>query len=430
MNTCHLNKLLRWILAITIGVLGLLPPNAVAESSLIFPGAQGFGINSPAGRGGTVIKVTNLNPNGPGSFRQALETQGPRIIVFEVGGVIDLQKETLRITEPFVTIAGQTAPTPGITLIRGGLEIRTHDILMKHIRFRMGDAGVPKGTKFEPDVSLYGSQAYNIVIDHCSFAWGVDENLSASGRILDPAGTSNRITFSNNFIAEGLYNSVHQKGIHSMGTLIFDRSTDIAVIGNYYAHNNERNPWFKGSTTGVIVNNLIYNPGVWAIRLGFIPKEWKDSPVAPENTKVSIIGNYMMYGVNTPAGLGLVGTNNANGEAYMEDNLAFDSNNKSVPLVFGGIKLLERKPSWPGGLQTLPAAKVVDQVLSHAGARPRDRDFVDQRLVDDFLKRQGKFVNSQEEVGGYPMAKMTYRDLQVPSENIDQWLHSFSLKLE
>ena len=397
----------------------------------VFPGAQGFGVDTPAGRGGQIIKVTNLNASGPGSLRAALETSGPRIIVFEVGGIIDLNKQKLVITEPFVTIAGQTAPSPGITIVRGGMEIRTHDVLMKHIRIRMGDAGAAPGSGYEPDVSTYGPDAYNIVIDHCSFAWGVDENLSASGPRFDgPNGTSRRLTFSNNIIAEGLYDSVHSKGIHSMGTLIHDYVTDAAIIGNLYAHNWERNPWFKGFATGVIVNNVIYNPGKWAMRLGYVPGEWSGQAIQPQGPKVSVVGNYMRHGVNTQPGLGMIGTNANNGSAYLEDNIALDRNDQPVPIHFGGIEILSSKPSWPAELTVLPSDEVVDHVVQHAGARPKDRDSVDRRIVSDFLNRTGQFVNSQDEVGGYPTATPTYRSLEVPPSNIDEWLHSFSAELE
>jgi hypothetical protein len=403
-------------------------PTPTPSDGRVFPGAQGFGVDTPAGRGGQVIKVTNLNASGAGSFRAALETAGPRIIIFEVGGVIDLNQAKLTLTEPFVTIAGQTAPSPGITLIRGGLEIRTHDVLIKHLRFRMGDAGATSG--FEPDVTTYGPQAYNVVIDHCSFSWGVDENLSVSGPRFDgPNGTSRRVTLSNNIIAEGLYDSIHSKGIHSMGTLIHDYVTDVAVIGNLYAHNNERNPWYKGFATGAIVNNVVYNSGKWAMRLGPVLSEWSGAGITPEPPRVSVVGNYMRYGVNTPAGTALVGTNSI-GSAYMEDNISLDRSGGAAPLTSGGVTILASKPSWPSGLVALPASQVVDYVTAHAGARPKDRDSVDARIVADFLAGRGQFVNSQTEVGGYPNPPMTTRPLTVPSSDIDGWLHSFSLALE
>ncbi|WP_437682394.1 pectate lyase family protein [Sorangium sp. So ce131] len=377
-----------------------------------------------------MIKVTTLDANGPGSLREALETPGPRIIVFEVGGIIDLDRARLNITEPFVTIAGQTAPSPGITLIRGGMRILTHDVRIQHLRFRMGDAGAAPASGFEPDVTTDGPSAYNVVIDHCSVAWGVDENLSVSGPRFDgPEGTSRRVTLSNNIIAEGLLESVHEKGSHSMGTLVHDYCTDVTVVGNLYAHNNERNPWYKGFATGVIVNNVVYNPGKWAIRLGPVLREWESSGITPEPPRVSIVGNYMRHGVNTVSGLAMVDTNSL-GSAYLEDNIAVDALGAAAPVVAPDIVVLAERPSWPEGLVALPAASIVDSVLANAGARPRDRDEVDLRIVADFVSGGGMFVNSQEEVGGYPTAEPTSRPLVVPTDDIEGWIESFSNEVE
>lgn len=393
--------------------------------------AGGTGGSAPDGDPAiAVLKVTNLNADGPGSLREALATAGPRVIVFEVGGIIDLNKSRLDIKEPFVTIAGQTAPSPGITLIRGGMRILSHDVVVKHLRFRMGDAGAAPASGFEPDVTTDGAAAYNIVVDHCSVAWGVDENLSVSGPRFDgTAGTSHGVTLSNNIIAEGLHDSVHEKGPHSMGTLVHDYCTDVNVIGNFYAHNNERNPWFKGFATGAIVNNVVYNPGKWAMRLGPVIKEWANSGITPEPPKVSVVGNYMRYGVNTLAGLAMVGSNSF-GSAYLEDNIAVDTMGAPVPLSSPEVTILPAKPSWPQGLVALPAAQVVDWVLAHAGARPKDRDAVDQRLVADFLAGDGALVNSQNDVGGYPTAEPTQRALDVPADDIEGWLKGFADELE
>ena len=212
-----------------------------------------------------------------------------------------------------------------------------------------------------------------------------------------------------------------------MGTLVHDYCTEVAVIGNLYAHNNERNPWYKGYATGVIVNNVIYNPGKWPIRLGYVLGEW-DGYWTPEPPRVSIVGNYMKLGVNSTC-QGLVGTNSA-GKAYLEDNIALGRSGNSLPLTYGGVVTLSNKPTWPNGLAPLPASQIVNQVVNHSGARPKDRDSVDQRIITQFLNNTGQFVNSQNEVGGYPTAPMTTRTLVVPSYNIDEWLHSFSLELE
>ncbi|AUX42684.1 pectate lyase [Sorangium cellulosum] len=393
-------------------------------------GAGGSGGSAPVDDDAAILKVTNLDADGPGSLREALETPGPRIVVFEVGGIIDLNRARLNITEPFVTIAGQTAPSPGITLIRGGMRILTHDVRIQHLRFRMGDAGAAPASGFEPDVTTDGPSAYNIVIDHCSVAWGVDENLSVSGPRFDgPEGTSRRVTLSNNIIAEGLLESIHEKGSHSMGTLVHDHCTDVTVVGNLYAHNNERNPWYKGFATGAIVNNVVYNPGRWAMRLGPVLREWESSGVTPESPRVSVVGNYMRHGVDTMPGLPMVGTN-SRGSAYLEDNIAVDARGEAVPIASPDIVVLAEKPVWPDGLVALPAASVVDHVLAHAGARPSDRDEVDLRIVADFVSGGGMFVNSQDEVGGYPTAEPTSRPLVVPTEDIEGWLESFSNEVE
>ena len=173
--------------------------------------------DTKGGAGGEIIRVTNLKAKGEGSLRHALKVQGPRIIVFEVGGVIDLAKNGIVIYEPRVTIAGQTAPSPGITIIRGGISIRTHDVIIKHLMVRPGDAGEPKKSGWETDgISTSGGEAYNILIDHCSVTWATDENLSVSGsRLKGPDSTSHRVTVSNCLVAEGLSHSTHRSGEHS-----------------------------------------------------------------------------------------------------------------------------------------------------------------------------------------------------------------------
>jgi len=407
-----------------------MPSTGGSAGGPVAPAVGTFGRDTPGGSGGRVIKVTTLEPSGPGSLTEALAATGPRIVVFEVGGVIDLALARVSLTEPFVTIAGQTAPSPGITLIRGGLVIRTHDVVVQHLRFRMGDAGTAPASGFEPDVTTDGAGAYNIVVDHCSVAWGVDENLSVSGPRLDgPEATSRRITLSHNIIAEGLRNSVHEKGAHSMGTLVHDHCTDVAVVGNLYAHNDERNPWFKGFATGVIVNNVVYNPGRWAMRLGPVDTEWAASGIVPGPPRVSIVGNYMRHGSNTPPTLAMVGSN-SRGSAYLDDNIAVTVTGGDAPIAASTVTVLTERPAWPEWLEARAAASVLDWVTASAGARPKDRDSVDQRIVGAVLAGEGALVNSQDEVGGYPTATPTVRALEVPTENVDAWLVGLAAELE
>ncbi len=388
-----------------------------------------YGEATNGGLSGQVIRVTTLDASGPGSLHEAIITKGPRIVVFEVGGVIDLKKSRLEFTEPYLTIAGQTAPSPGITIIQGGIGIRTHDVIMKHIRVRPGDAGQPSKSGWEPDgLATSGGNAYNIIIDHCSFTWAVDENLSASGaRTEGPDSTSHKITFSNNIIAEGLDNSSHQKGPHSKGTLIHDFCKDIAIVGNLYAHNVQRNPYFKAFTTGVIVNNLIYNPGNVAIQLGYVNSEWENSKYEPKNCKVSIVGNVLFKGLDSREDMALIARR---GDAYLQDNLAFDQDGKSIKLTKGEINILPVMPTWPANFQALPSGVVEQYILSNAGARPQERDKIDKRIIQDFRDRKGRIIDSQEEVGGYPNHEKTYRKIEIPEKDIEGWLLKLATELE
>lgn len=202
----------------------------------VFPGAEGFGTETPAGRGGKILKVTNLKDSGRGSLRTAINTKGAKIIVFEVSGIIEL-KSNLIIRHPYCTIAGQTAPPPGITITNYGIKISAHDILIQHLRIRPGDRGKVRDGRWDNlDALQLNSGAGNVVIDHVSASWAADENVSTW------TNGMNNATFSNCIISEGLHNSIHSEQPHSKGLLIGPNSGNIAIIGNLMAHNFDRVP--------------------------------------------------------------------------------------------------------------------------------------------------------------------------------------------
>lgn len=405
--------------AAALWALAALAGPVRAADTLAFPGALGWAATTPGGRGGEIIRVTTLDNHGPGSLRAALAHEGPRIIVFEVGGVIDLERETLRIEHPFVTIAGQTAPSPGITLIRGGMDIATHDVVMRHIRIRTGEAGAERWTWGEDSVSTQA--AYNVIVDHCSLTWGTDENLSASGpRFTGETpddwrrGTSHAITFSHNIIAEGLADSTHPKGEHSKGSLIHDNASEILIYGNLYAHNYERNPLFKGGVHGVIVNNLVYDPGARAVHYNLMALEWGQVPF--EAGKMTAVGNVLRAGPSTESPLAfLMLGGHGDLEYYGRDNVAVDRIGQPLPM-FGrygatGARLIEvdEPPVWWQGLEVLPAEAVERWVLENAGARPWDRDAHDIRILADTAEGRGRIIDREDEVGGYPDLPATRR---------------------
>lgn len=379
-----------------------------------FPGAMGWAAQTPGGRGGRIIRVTNLDSEGPGSLRAAIEADGPRIVVFEVGGVIDLGRKTLKLQNPFITIAGQTAPSPGITLIRGGMDITAHDVVVQHIRIRPGSAGGEWMSGWDEDgISTVG--AYNVIIDHCSLTWATDENLSASGPRFTGttpeewrAGTSHNITFSNNLNGESLAYSTHSKGEHSKGSLIHDNVTGLLIVGNLYAHNYERSPLFKGGVHGIIVNNLIYDPGPRAIHYNLAPEEWLAHPY--EVGKMTVIGNVLRAGPSTPvdrlAFMMIGGAGDV--EYYGHDNIAVDQVGDPIRM-FGrytttNARIIEtrRPPVWWEGLVPMPAHEVQVAVLSQVGARPWDRDMRDVLLIAEVAEGRGEIIDHEREVGGYP----------------------------
>ncbi|HEX8402811.1 MAG TPA: pectate lyase [Allosphingosinicella sp.] len=403
-------------LAITI--TGLLTFSSAAASAQAFPGAVGWAAQTRGGTGGAIVRVTNLDPNGPGSFRAALERKGPRIVVFEVGGVIDLGRTTLTVAEPFLTIAGQTAPSPGITIVRGGIDIKTHDVIMRHIRVHTGVDGQAQRSGWEADaVSTVGAR--NVIVDHCSMIWGIDENLSASGpRFTGTSveewrrGTSHNITFSYNLLAEGLRYASHPKGEHSKGSLIHDNATGILIYRNLYAHNQERNPLLKGGVHAAVVNNFIYNPGARAIHYNLMALEWGTQPY--QLGELSAVGNVLRAGPSTRKDVTFLAIGGAGDLRYHgRDNVATDQDGRALPMLgrytTGLARILEsRTPQvWPESLDVLPAARVEEHVLAWAGARPWDRDADDIRITFDVAEGRGEIIDDEKQVGGFRKVAIT-----------------------
>ncbi len=398
-----------------------------ASTERAFPSAEGWAATTPGGRNGKILRVTTLAPDGPGSFLAALNTPGPRTIVFEVGGVIDLGKVTgprrtsVAITEPFLTIAGQTAPTPGITFTRGGLAIDTHDVVIRHIRVRPGAAGYAKKIGWEPDGIDTASAAHDIIVDHCSLTWAVDENLSASGKPFTGANpdewrknTSHRITFSHNIIAEGLSRSTHASGEHSKGSLIMDNVTDVLILGNLYAHCSQRHPLAKGGVWVAIVNNLMVNPGVQAVGYRLPDVLWHDRSY--ELGKMELVGNVMLSGADTRPGLALLTLEGIGDlELHASDNIIKNRDGQPAPLTAlakGATGKIRSQPDhvrWPVGLAPIAAAQVEAAVLLNAGARPWDRDAIDRRIVEQARTGTGRIIDSEDQVGGYPATPATHQ---------------------
>lgn len=405
---------------------------AAPEKVWFFPAIDWQAITA-GGRGGEIVKVTTLANEGPGSLREALAKGGRRIIVFEVGGVIDLEKQTLNINNPHVTIAGQTAPSPGITLIRGGIDVKTNDVIIQHLRIRSGDNGEARGSGFAED-SISTLKAHNLIVDHCSLTWAVDENLSASGpRFTGNSpeewreGTSKNILYSHNLIAEGLADATHPKFEHSKGSLIHDNISGILIYANLYAHNYERNPLFKGGVHGQIVNNFIYDPGQRAVHYNLQALEWGEVPF--QVGRMDVIGNVLRGGQSTMKDLPLVMLGGDGDLAlYARDNLAVDWKGDPLPergyYTTGRARILDAfaPQPLPTGLPVLAPEDVERFVLANAGARPWDRDGHDVRVFANAAEGRGEIIDSQSEVGGYPRMPESYRAFDPEAWDLDTML--------
>ncbi len=389
----------------------------------VLNGVTGFGLDAVGGRDGRIIIVSNLNKDGNGSLAEALNAEGSRIIVFEVAGVIDLQGKSLRIKNPFITIAGQTAPFPGITLIRGGIYIATHEVIIQHIKSRPGDAGKDKKSGWEVDGISTGNGAYNVIIDHCSCTWATDENLSASGsRFMGETvddwrkNTSHKITISNCIISQSLSLATHSEIEHSKGTLIHDNATEILLYGNLYADNMERNPLCKGGTQIAIVNNYIFNPGRIIIHYALNPKEWDGHEWV--TGKMTIEGNYIQYGIDTPEEIApalffgpviVFWKDNKIIKSVGHINPARDIRVKPRGLLIEEMKLETVPPLWPIGLVAMTSSDTKKYVLENVGAFPWKRDDIDSKIIEGVISGGGKIIDSEVEVGGYPDYKPVCR---------------------
>ena len=344
-----------------------------------FPGAEGYGAFAKGGRGGKTLFVTTLADSGPGSLREAINTQGPRTVIFRVGGVIELKKP-LQIREPFITLAGQTAPGDGICL-KGAQDTltlnNTHDVIVRYLRVRTGYTG-DKDENEGDCISCYSAE--NFILDHCSTSWGTDETVSCTQ-------TCDRYTVQWCIIAEGL--SYYG---HSMGSILGgDRSS---WHHNLYAHCGTRNPRFAGLCRCDFRNNVIYD---WGGTCGY-----------GDFRAVNYVSNYAKPGPSTtqkplrfiqgesaamPGALFLGGNwLDGSAEACRDNRLGTGFDDEAFATA----------PHAAPAVQTQSAQAAFDRVLERAGAVFPKRDSTDARIVADVRNRTGRIIRYEKELGPWP----------------------------
>lgn len=413
-------------------------PTPVSDSGNIRPQIYGYGTQTRAaygcGASPAIVRVTTLDPDAAGGMRAALAQSGPKIIIFDVAGNIDLNDADLVNRENCVTIAGQTAPSPGITLIKGGLVNFGSDVLIQHLRIRPGDffVGDPVPQTARHDALLtYTTGTYfptRVVYDHVSLSWSM-------GKLTNNAMWG-ELTMWRCILGEALFHVPNGGVIYSpsqpssLGTV---QSGGGGFIGKYsqiqnlYAHNADRNPETQENSDVQVLNNVIYGWGTdgppYSTGYPYATFFYADaSPGPPGPTRANIIGNVYIAGPDPhPYPLSAIGvwsvwpeskvyiadtaldeTLDPISEYYLNAGLGFDPRVTTPPLPLFGYT-------------PLPSSQTKSLVLSSAGARPRDRDAVDARLVAETIARTGRVIGSQSEVGGWPQLTPRTQPFVVPA---------------
>ena len=370
---------------------------------------MGFGTFTPAGRGGAVLYVTNLNDNGLGTLRSALTAQFPRTVVFKISGTITLASDII-VTSPFLTVAGQTAPGEGVQIRGAQIKIATHDVLIRYLKMRTGDLRTASDPADRDSLAVnHATEAYRIVIDHSTLIWGPDiGGISFLNGVRDA-------TVSNSILGEGLYISNHPEAIaletgHSMGATVTQLNptshhTRITLHHNLLTTSSDRNPRVIGGENIDIVNNVIYN--------------WRNSASQGNPVKLNLLYNYYIKGPMS-----------TNSSALVAWKPVAEADGRIRPAsVYAGANLTEGFTTVRGGPTSVYASalfqpysmaeedspqdayhKIVDdaganrQVSGPDGTMVVIRDAVDQRIINNLVNRRGTFLNgvNANGVGGFP----------------------------
>lgn len=387
-------KALNRYLAVTLLSIGVsVAALAGAELAAIpaFPGAAGAGAYTAGGRGGRVIEVMNLNDNGPGSLREAVTAAGPRIVVFRVAGLIALE-EPIVVQNPFLTVAGQTAPGDGICLRNYAFVVATHDVVIRYLRSRCGDLGGR-----QEDCLDLAHGARNVILDHCSASWSIDEVLSLAGNVSD-------VTVQWCLIAESLDDSKHPKGPHGCGSLV-RANGKVSLHHNLWAHHRTRNPRL-GDNYGRppypqfdFRNNVIYDYGQTC------------SGMTQGRFTANYVGNYLRPGPSSTARRPISVGDPSDMRFYLRANVldgnpALTGDNTQF---FSAVEIEGRRqvrivaePFDMPPVETRSAQEAYAAVLAGVGASRPIRDAVDARIIAEVRNRTGSVIDSQQQVGGWP----------------------------
>lgn len=442
MNENIMNRLFTLLFVMGISIVPIIESNAqtvapdaeVNTTDIAFPGAEGFGRYTTGGRGGRVIYVTNLNDSGAGSFRAAVTASGPRIVLFKVSGIIELNSR-INIKNGDLTIAGQSAPGDGIAVKNYTVYVGADNVIIRFLRFRMGDE------KMTEDDAIWGRRQKNIILDHCSMSWSTDEASSFYD--------NSNFTMQWCILSESLRVSVHGKGTH--GYMGIWGGQKASFHHNLLAHHDSRNPRFCGSRyTGRadlehidFRNNVIYN---WGGNSGYageggsynmVNNYYKPGPASKNTSRIFqpsaddgknsqaagvwgkfyVAGNYMDKSplVTNDNWHGIYPNPSSKNKAELRSNIEFNK----------------------GQITTHSPENAFDAVLAYAGAS-YFRDVVDERVTGEALNgtftytgsngSENGLIDSQTDVGGWPVYNSLTAPVDTDGDGIpDEWELKYGL---
>lgn len=417
-RTVHMAKfsMFRFLAIGLLSFVALSNP-LVGEAQLAFPGAEGFGRFSQGGRGGQLRFVTNLNDSGLGSLRAAVEAEGPRIVVFRISGTIEL-RSTLRILNPRITIAGQTAPGDGICLKRFPLSISADDVVVRFLRVRLGD----EAGKLMDGIDV--SNAENVMVDHCSVSWTLDEGVNTYH------GSKN-ITIQWCLISESLHDSPLRNG-HGFAASLGGMNS--SYHHNLFANNAGRNPSIAGETSNPTIdldfrNNVIFN--------------WQKRRLDGRPESINVVNNYYKVGPASRELLSIVKMQCLDtgrfGKWHIDGNLlethsgikrgkdlvTIDDRERTVASV-----LVEHPVQFAPVLTDTPEL-AYEKVLDQVGAVLPKRDSHDERIIREVRSGRTTFgdgiISSQSDVGGWPVLNSVLAPVDSDADGMpDAWERRFN----
>jgi len=398
----------------------LLAFSQVFAQTPAFPGAEGFGKFTSGGRGGDVYKVTNLNDSGPGSFREACSASGPRTIVFDVSGNINLNSDII-VTNGDLTIAGQTAPGDGVCIANSSFIVQASNVMVRHLRFRLGDNGykdangnvVGSDSEDKDVVRILGKPGgtSDIIFDHCSMSWSIDEIVEIYGSTNAADGVSD-VTFQYCIFSEALYSSHHTSGNNSEGFKMSENTDNVTVYKNLFSSNWEHSIRSEGGGSFEMINNIVYN--------------FRYTTAIGSANHFALINSYFKKGepfifaeymadfytdFNYPA---------AQTQAYASGNI---SDYPGLTELDGAFLPFEQ-PTPPVASVISPDSvnDAITDILTNSGAIFPVRDAVDNRIINGYNATTSTIIDTQAEVGGFPNLTSTSPLLDTDNDGMpDSW---------